>query len=295
MLYEALRQNRRRTAALFVVFVALVAATGWALGTLFGDVRAGLAGALLFAAVYLPLTYFTASAQVLALTGAREVTEAEAPELHHVVEEVALAARLPKPKVYVVDDEAPNAFAVGFAPDRGAVAFTTGLLRIMDREALEGVAAHEIAHLHNGDSRLMTLAVALVGIIVLLADIGGRLLWFGAGERERRRRSDRGGPEALLLLLALLVLFLAPLAAQLTRFALSRNREFYADAQAVNFTRNPRGLIKALTRLKEAPAKVARATEATADLYFVNPFGDVERWFRTHPPIEERIRRLEAM
>ncbi|MEX1385812.1 M48 family metalloprotease, partial [Hydrogenibacillus schlegelii] len=139
------------------------------------------------------------------------------------------------------------------------------------------------------------VAVGLVGDIVLLADLGGWLFCFGAVDRVGWRRSDRGGPEALLLLLALLVLFLAPLAAQLTRFALSRNREFYADAQAVNFTRNPRGLIKALTRLKEAPAKVARATEATADLYFVNPFGDVKRWFRTHPPIEERIRRLEAM
>ncbi|RKQ88609.1 zinc metalloprotease HtpX [Brockia lithotrophica] len=303
MLYEALEWNRRRTRLILALFVFLVAGAGAAVGYLAGDTWAGLGLALVFAAVYLPLTYATASRQVLALAGAVEASPEEYPELHHVVEELALAARIPKPRVYVVPDEAPNAFAVGIRPEEGAVAFTTGLLKLLNREELEGVAAHEISHLKNGDARLMTLAIALVGVIVLLADIGRQLLWWGGLEDERgrvrRREGDgRGGAEALFLLLAVLFLVLAPLAAQLTQLALSRNREFYADASAVDLTRNPQGLIRALAKLKEHAATVRRANAATAGMYFVRPFADgggLETLFSTHPPIEERIRRLEAM
>jgi len=219
------------------------------------------------------------------------------------VEELALAARIPKPRVYVVPDKAPNAFAVGIRPEEGSVAFTTGLLELLNREELEGVAAHEISHLKNGDVRLMTLAIALVGVIVLLADVGRQLLWWGGlGDdrgRGRRRESDgRGGAEALFLLLAVLFLILAPLAAQFTQLALSRNREFYADASAVDLTRNPQGLTRALIKLKEHAATVRRANAATAGMYFVRPFADgsgLATLFSTHPPIEERIRRLQAM
>ncbi|PTQ51136.1 MAG: Heat shock protein HtpX [Brockia lithotrophica] len=298
MLYEALEWNRRRTRLILALFVFLVAAAGAAVGYLGGDTWAGVGLALVFAAVYLPLTYATASRQVLAFAGAVEAPPEEYPELHHVVEELALAARIPKPRVYLVPDEAPNAFAVGIRPEEGAVAFTTGLLKLLNREELEGVAAHEISHLKNGDTRLMTLAIALVGVIVLLADVGRQLLWWGGWGDDRDRGRRRGGAEALLLLLAVLFLVLAPLAAQLTQLALSRNREFYADASAVDLTRNPRGLIRALAKLKEHAATVRRANAATAGMYFVRPFADgggLETLFSTHPPIEERIRRLQAM
>ncbi|WP_205664616.1 M48 family metalloprotease [Ammonifex thiophilus] len=303
ILYEALRRNQRRTYLLMGFFALLLASVGAAVGYVMGDTRLGLGLGLIFAAFYLPFTYATASWQVLNLAGAREVSEEEYPELHHVVEELALAARMPKPKVYVVDDPAPNAFAVGLRPEAGAVAFTTGLLQLLDREALEGVAAHELSHLRNGDSRLMTLAIALVGVIVLLSDLGQRLLFYGglfSGGREERRDRDRSGLDALLYVVAVLLLLLAPLAAVLTQFALSRNREFQADASAVDLTRNPQGLIKALTLLKEHHATVKRATPATAGMYIVHPFkeGEGSFWaglFSTHPPIEERIRRLQEM
>lgn len=303
MLYEALEWNRRRTRLILALFVFLVAGAGAAVGYLMGDTWMGLGLALVFAAVYLPFTYVTASRQVLAIAGAEEASPEEYPELHHVVEELALAARIPKPRVYVVPEEAPNAFAVGIRPEEGAVAFTTGLLKLLNREELEGVAAHEISHLKNGDARLMTLAIALVGVIVLLADLGRQLLWWGGlgderGRGRRRGGDSRGGAEALFLLLAVVFLVLAPLAAQLTQLALSRNREFYADASAVDLTRNPQGLIRTLIKLKEHAATVRRANAATAGMYFVRPFADgggLETLFSTHPPIEERIRRLEAM
>jgi len=300
ILYEALRENRRRTYYLLAFFVALVMATGAALGYLAGDTYMGLGLALIFAAFYIPFTYWTAAWQVLNLAGAEEAPEEEYPELHHLVEELVLAARLPKPKVYVVKDPAPNAFAAGMKPEDSAVAVTTGLLELLDRESLEGVIAHEISHIRNGDVKLMTLAIALVGVIVLLADLGQKMLWYGGlwGRDRGRRDRGRGGGEIILVALALLLLLLAPLAAFLTQMALSRNREFYADASAVDLTRNPQGLIKALTLLKEHQATVKRANPATAGMYFVYPFKGEEFWsslFSTHPPIEERIRRLAAL
>lgn len=301
MLFEQIRLNRRRTVWLVAVFILLLAAVGWAVGELVrADGRSGLIVALILSAVYVPFVFLTANRQILAMSGAREVTEGEYPELVHIVEALSMAARIPMPKVYVIDDPSPNAFATGLTPRRSAVAFTTGLLERLNRAELEGVAAHEISHIRNYDIRLKTVAIALVGVIAVLADFGTRLLYWGgiAGGGRARRRNDRN--QGLFLLIALVLVILAPIAAQFVRFAVSRNREFLADASAVDLTRNPRGLIEALRKIGEDPHDVRRANDATASLYFAPPKAafrrlDVSRWFATHPPIRERIRRLEMM
>lgn len=297
MLYKQILQNKRKTIWLVTLFCILVLVVGWAIGYLFNnDPYSGLIIAFVILIFYVPITYMSASSQVLSMAGAREIKREDAPQLFDVVEELALAARIPMPKVYIVNDPAPNAFATGIKPEKGAVCFTTGLLERLNREELSGVAAHEISHIRNYDIRLMTICIALVGVIALIAHFGSRMLFFGGG-RGGNRNNKNSNP--ILMIIALVLVILSPLAAQFVQLAVSRNREYLADASAVELTRDPKGLINALRKISEDPREVRNAKDATASMYISNPFGKKKKahsnWFATHPPIESRIERLKAM
>ena len=297
MLYRQIEQNRRKTVLLVLVFGLLVLVTGAAIGYLSdGDPVVGLVLAAIFLAFYLPVTWMSASRQVLGMAGARPASREEYPQLYNIVEELCIPARLPMPKIYIVDDPSPNAFATGLKPEKGAVAFTTGLLERLNREELEGVAAHELAHIRNYDIRLMTISIALISVIIVLADIGVRILMVRRGGSNRKG----SGSNPAILIVALVLVILAPIAARIVHFAISRNREYLADATAVEFTRNPAGLKNALLKIAEDNQDVQKAKQATASMYFASPFSKERKkrragWFDTHPPIASRIERLERM
>ncbi|HLR68884.1 zinc metalloprotease HtpX [Virgibacillus alimentarius] len=300
MLYKQILQNKRKTIFLVALFSLLVLALGWAIGYLVNnDSITGIIITLIVLAIYIPVTYMTASSQVLNMSGAKEIKKGDHPELFDIVEELSIAARIPMPKVYIVSDPVPNAFATGIKPEKGSVAFTTGLLEKLNREELSGVVAHELAHIRNYDIRLMTICVALVGVIILIANIGSRAMLFGGGRRGGGNR--KANP--ILILVALIFVILAPIAAQFVKLAVSRNREYLADATAVEFTRNPVGLIRALKKISGVPKDVKDAKEATASMYIVSPFGGKRRKTRrkssslwaTHPSTDDRIKRLESM
>jgi heat shock protein HtpX len=298
MLYRQIEQNKRRTFFLLLLFSLLVLAIGGAIGYLLnGNPLVGVVLAAVVLLFYVPITYLSASAQVLSMSGAREIQKADHPTLFHIVEELALAARVPMPKIYIVEDAAPNAFATGLTPEKGAVAFTTGLLAKLNREELEGVAAHELAHIRNYDIRLMTICIALVGVIAIVGDLGTRLLFFRSLSGNNRDNQKESNP--ILMIVALVFVILAPIAAYFVQLAVSRNREYLADASAVEFTRNAAGLRNALLKISHDAERVKSAKEATASMYFANPFrrdrkGQVSL-FATHPPMESRIERLEKM
>ncbi|MCR4395603.1 MAG: M48 family metallopeptidase, partial [Candidatus Saccharicenans sp.] len=263
--------------------------TGWGKG--------GFILALLVSLAMAVSGYFYSDKIVLAISRARPVTREEFPFLYHTVEGLAIAAGLPTPRCYVIEDTAPNAFATGRNPRKAVICVTTGLLQKMNRLELEGVIAHEMSHIKNYDVLLQTVAVVMVGIVALLSDWLLRSLWWGGG---RRRSRDRGGNAASILLLVGIVLaILSPLVAQLMQLAISRRREFLADASGAMLTRYPAGLASALRKIAADPEPLEAANKATAHLYIVNPLknigGKVNKLFSTHPPIEERIAALEKM
>lgn len=298
MLYKQVLQNKRKTLWLIVVFSVIVLAVGWAIGYFFSDAPyTGLIITLIIVAFYVPITYASANSQVLNMAGAKKIKREDHPQLFDVVEELSLAARIPMPDVYIVNDPAPNAFATGIKPEKASVAFTTGLLKRLNREEISGVAAHEISHIRNYDIRLMTVCIALVGVIVLIAHFGSRLLFFGGG----RRGGGNKKSNPAIMIIALVFIILAPIAAQFVQLAVSRNREYLADASAVELTRNPTGLINALTKISQDDNDVKKAQKATASMYIALPLGRKSRkkkgknWWATHPPMESRIERLQQM
>jgi len=237
---------------------------------------------------------------MLGLTEAREVSADEEPALHNVVEEMAIAAGLPKPKVAVIETDVPNAFATGMDPEHAAIGVTRGLLQKLNREELQGVIGHEMGHVLNMDTRYMTAVAILVGLIALVCDMARRMMWYGAaGSGRRRDRDGKGGGNALLLVVFILLAILAPIAAQLVRFAVSRQREYLADATSVRLTRNPVGLIGALEKLAAEQRPFEGANRATQHMFIVNPFkvfgANSTALFSTHPPLEQRIQRLQNL
>lgn len=296
MLYKQILQNKRKTILLVTVFSVLVLAIGWAIGYLFNnDLWSGLIITVIILAFYVPITFMSANSQVLRMSGAKEIKREDSPQLFDVVEELSLAGRIPMPKVYIVNDPAPNAFATGIKPEKSAVAFTTGLLDRLNREELSGVAAHEISHIRNYDIRLTTLCIALVGVIVLIAHFGSRMLFFGGGRRGRGNQKSN----PVVMIIALVFIILAPIAAHFVQLAVSRNREYLADASAIELTRNPIGLINALTKISQDTHDVKNAQEATASMYIARPLGNKRKkrgsLFATHPPMESRIEHLKKM
>ena len=280
--------NRRKTWALLIgMFIALILVV-WAFGTWFGmssTLIVPLAVGISLVGVW--WSYWKSDALVLRMTNAHVISPSDAPQLWNVVEEVCIAAGLPMPKVAIVDDEAPNAFATGRDPEHAVIAFTTGILRVMDRDQLQGVAAHEMAHVGNRDTLVMAVAATTAGILAIIADMGARMTLFGG-------RRDNANPIAAIV--ALGVMLLAPIAALLLRSAVSRRREALADATAVAFTRNPNGLRRALEELARDNTVVKAHSTAVAHVWIESPLDGRERsLFATHPPLSERIALLRQM
>jgi heat shock protein HtpX len=301
--YEQISSNKRRTWLLILGAFVLLAGVGYALGILFASPVVGLIVALGIAAAMSFGSYRYGDRIVLASTRAKEVTAQEEPRLHNIVEGLSIAAGIPKPKVYVVPEQAPNAFATGRDPEHSSIAVTRGLLDTMNRVELEGVIGHELAHVVDRDILVGTVVATLAGAVILLSEFFTRAFWWG-GIRGRRG-SDRGGGGAEMILFAvgIVLLILAPIFAQIIRFSVSRQREYLADAQGAMLTRYPPGLVSALRKIGAASGVPMRsANNATAHLWLNQPsriegerMGGLERLFSTHPPIEERIRRLEEM
>jgi heat shock protein HtpX len=300
--YREIRRNKWRTAVILAAFVALIVVVGLAFDVLLGFGAVGVGIALVVAIVMAGVSYYSSDKIALAVTGARPADGPEYQRFHNLVEGLCIAAGLPKPRLYVIDDPAPNAFATGRNPKHAALAVTTGLLEIMNRVELEGVIAHELSHVKNYDILAGTVAVIAVGTVALIADIGLRFMWFGGG-RDDRRDSNAGALGAVIAIAALALLILAPLAAQLMQFAMSRKRELLADATGVQLTRYPPGLCSALRKLRSDTTVVHHATRATAQLWIESPLDRAQghrgswlnRAFDTHPSLEERIQILESM
>ena len=298
---ERIAVNRRHSLILIAAFLAFVAVfgyvIGWAwigdpVGAIFGLVLAFIVGIVTGLA-----TYYGGDRMVLAASRAREISHDDAPVLFNVVEEMAIAAGLPMPKVYIIDDSAPNAFATGRDPEHASVAVTSGLLEKLNRDELQGVIAHEMSHVANFDIRYAMLVGILVGTTVLISDFFLRGLWFGGGGRGR---GDGGGYiQLIMIVIAIVFAILAPLFARLLQLSISRQREYLADASAVRLTRNPKGLADALQKISGDREVLEAANRATAHLYIVNPVKGFEKrakgLFSTHPPIEERIQILRFM
>ena len=299
MLYQQIASNKRKTVVLLTVFFLLLALLGYAVGYLF--MNSGFMGiilAILIGLVYAVSMIFQSTEIVMSMNGAREVDRNEEPVLYHVVEDMAMVAQIPMPRVYVIDDAALNAFATGSNPQNAAVAATSGLLDIMNREELEAVIGHEVSHIRNYDIRISTIAVALASAITLLSSMAGRMMWWGGAGRSRRSNDrDSGGLEVIMLVISLLAIVLAPLAATLVQLAISRQREFLADASSVELTRNPQGMINALQKLDNSQLMSHHVDDASSALYINDPQkrGFLKKLFYTHPPISERIERLKHM
>jgi heat shock protein HtpX len=302
-LFEQITSNKRRSVALVFAFVVVVVAVAWAFNLLIGYGPAGILIALLFAGGVAALSYWKSDAVALAMSRAKPADPEQYARLHNIVEGLCIAAGLPKPRLYIVDDDAPNAFATGRNPKHAAVAVTTGLLEKLNRIELEGVLAHELSHVKNYDILVSTLAVTMVGAVALLSDIGLRTLWWGGGRRGNDREGG-GGPQAILAIAGFALLILAPIAAKLMQFAISRRRESLADVSGVALTRYPPGLIAALEKLKEDQTVVHSGSRATAHLWIESPVARepeegrlawLGRMFDTHPPLDERIEALREL
>jgi heat shock protein HtpX len=299
--YREIDRNRRRSWMLIAVVIVLLGVLGGAIGYATGFGWGGVVAAVVLASVMSAGSWFAGDALVMATSGAKEIDRAKPPDryqqLLNVVEEMRLAGGLPPPRVWVIDDTAPNAFATGRDPQHASVAVTTGLLDKLDREQLQGVIGHEMSHIGNLDIRFTLLVGVLVGSIALLADWFLRFTFWGGGRRGGNDRNGGGGAAALIFVLAIVLAVVAPLVGRLVQAAVSRTRESMADATAVELTRNPIGLARALRTISDDREVLEVANRATQHLYIVNPIKSFEERAKslwdTHPPIGERIRSLE--
>ncbi|MEW5991205.1 MAG: M48 family metallopeptidase [Chloroflexota bacterium] len=301
--YAQQSANRRNSVLLALIVVALLAVLGFTIGfALTGDpVGAAITtGIAVFVGFLVSVgSYFGGDRLVLAASGAKPVDETTAPQLINVVREMTIAANVPMPNVYLIDDTAPNAFATGRDPEHASVAITTGLLQKLDREELQGVIGHELSHVRNLDIRFALLVGVMVGSVALLSDFFLRFTFWGGGGRRSRDRDGGGGLQAVMFVLALVLAILAPIAARLVQLAVSRQREYLADASSVELTRNPAGLERALAKIATDQEVLEVANRATQHLYFTNPIKKFEErstsMFATHPAIVDRINRLRVL
>ena len=301
--YEQISANRRNSflmATLVVVLLALLGATiGYAV---FGSVEGAIGTtvvAILLGSLSGAFTYFAGDSLVLAVSGAHQVDETQAPQLMNVVREMSIAANVPMPKVYLIDDTAPNAFATGRDPAHASIAITTGLLEKLDREELQGVIGHELSHVRNLDIRFALVVGVMVGAIAILADFFLRFTFWGGAGRSRDRDGGGGGAQAIIFVLAIALAILAPLISRFIQLAVNRQREYLADASAVELTRNPYGLERALAKISGDGEVLEVANRGTQHMYFTNPIKKFEKrsssLMSTHPAIIDRINRLRQL
>ncbi len=289
-MYSEIAANKRKTVVIMAVFVAFVGAIAYVFNLYLGGQPTMFYGVLIGAAVYAIITYYTGSSLALAVNGAQEIQKKDNPRLWNIIENLSITDGLPMPRVYIMDDPAPNAFATGRDPKHAAVCATTGLLAIMDDDELQGVFAHELGHVKNYDIRVSMIAFALTAVVSLIADSILRMTWFRGNDRE-------GNNNQIVLLLGIVAAILAPLVATMIQLAISRQREYLADATSALTTRYPEGLISALRKIQRSGGALRRQNTATAHLFFANPLRahSLAGLFSTHPPIADRIARLESM
>lgn len=304
-IWNQVDRNKRRSVFLIFFFVLIVAGLGWLFSYIYNSYSI-LVFAVVFAVIQSLVGYFAGDSIVLATSGAQEIKKKDNPVLWRVVENLAITSGLPMPKVYVIDDLAPNAFATGRDPEHASVAVTTGLLEVLEKSELEGVVAHEMSHVGNYDIRLMTIVAILVGVVAIISDIFLRMRFFGFGRRDNREEGG-GQIQLILLILSIVAAILAPLIATIVQLAISRKREFLADADGALLTRYPDGLASALEKISRYHRPLERASSATAHMYIDNPLEEKEgkkgeaepgyfaKLFSTHPPIKERIKILRQM
>lgn len=298
MTYTEIGANKRNSIILLTIFLIFVIALGWVFSRALNN-PAIVPIAVLVSIAMSVGSYWYSDKIVLTMSRAKEIQHNENPELYHILENLCITAGLPMPKFYMIDDSAPNAFATGRDPQHAVVVVTSGLLGKLNKTELEGVIAHELSHIGNYDIRLSTLIVVLVGIIALMSDFFMRYLWWGGGHRGRD--NDRGGGQlqAILLVVGIILAIVSPIIATLMQLAISRKREYLADASGALLTRYPEGLASALEKISMDTEPLEVANKATAHLYIANPLKDRPSWlnslFNTHPPIEERVARLRTM
>ncbi len=292
-LYTHKDANIRRTWFLITLFLILIIGLGWVFSYQFNSPTV-LIIAVIFSVLMSFTSYWYSDKIVLAISKAKEIKKKDYPELYRIVENLCITAGLPLPKIYLIEEMAPNAFATGRNPKHAVVAVTKGLLEKLDRTELEGVIAHELSHIGNQDILLQTIVVVLVGLVILLSDWFLRWSFFGG-----RRRDSRGGGQiaAIMAIIGIILAILSPLIAKLIQLSISRKREFLADADGALLTRYPEGLARALEKISQNRTPLRVANKATSHLYISNPFRGkkISKWFMTHPPIEERIKNLRGM
>lgn len=298
-IYGHMKANKQRTFMLFFAFVLLFLAAGYALGLYLGEPALGLALAGVIGLAVMLISYYSGQNVITAMAGARPVSREQEPYLYHTVEGLSIAAGIPVPRAYIIESEIPNAFAAGRNPDKAVVAVTRGLLKRLNRVELEGVLAHEISHIRNYDILIATMAVVLAGTIIFVSELARRSLWYGG----RGRRSHKGGKgQALVMVAVILLALLAPIFARILQFAISRQREYLADAAAAELTGYPEGLAAALEKISGLQQAESRLdNKALQNLYIVNPaleargVASAAGLFATHPPIAKRVERLRSM
>ncbi len=300
--HDLISANKRNSVLLIGGFLLFFTGVGWLIGWawggdhVFGGVIAGIAAAVAFGLTV--ASYYGGSSALLAMSKARPIKKADDPRLYNVVEEMCLAGGLPMPKIYLIQDTAMNAFATGRNPEHAAVAITTGLRDRLSRDELQAVMAHELSHVRHRDILFGMLMAVMVGVLVMLCDVFLRSMWWTGGRRRRSRRSQ-GGAQAIVMVVAIILAIVAPILARLIHLAMSRQREYLADAGAVELTRNPRGLASALSKLGGDTEVLEVANRATAPLYIVHPIKKFEARaasiFSTHPPLKDRIQRILSL
>jgi heat shock protein HtpX len=288
-MYSAIAANKRNTIFIMVLFVALVAGIGYVFSAYYGSTGI-FWGTLIGAGIYALIQYFAAAKLALSVNGAQEIQKSDNPRLYRIVENLSITEGMPMPKVYIVDDPAPNAFATGRDPNHAHVAATTGILSLVDDRELEAVMAHELGHVKNYDIRVMMIVFGLVSAIGLIADLFLRLMWFSSDDRD-------SSPNPIFLVLGIVAAILAPIIAVLVQAAVSRQREYLADATSAMTTRDPEALASALLKLGSTGTALRRQNSSTAHLFFASPLkgASLARLFDTHPPIEDRIARLKKI
>ncbi len=289
-MYSAIASNKRKTIVIMVVFLALIGVLAWLAGSIFNSV--GLAyGLIIGGIIYAIISYFTGSRLSLAVNGAKEIQKSDNPRLYNIVENLAITDGLPTPRVFIMDDPAPNAFATGRKPEDGVVCVTSGLLAIMDDSELQGVVAHELGHIKNYDIRVSMIVFALSAIVSILADFIIRMTWF-------RDRDSNNNNNQVMLIAGIAAAIIAPLVATMIQLAISRKREYLADATGALTTRYPQGLESALAKIGQVGSVTKKQNTSTAHFFFANPLKkgtSIGNLFSTHPPIADRIARLKEM